>query len=38
MGVKRWRIKPTDRGEWRKIYEAANVLQELQTHEIRQSV
>jgi hypothetical protein len=29
MGVKRWRTKAMDRGEWRKICEAAKVLQEL---------
>jgi hypothetical protein len=29
MGVKRWRTKEMDRGEWRKICEAAKVLQEL---------
>jgi hypothetical protein len=29
MGVKRWRTKAMDRGEWRKIYEAAKVFQEL---------
>jgi hypothetical protein len=29
MGVKRWRTKAMDRGEWRKIREAAKVLQEL---------
>jgi hypothetical protein len=28
-GVKRWRTKAMDRGEWRKICEAAKVLQEL---------
>jgi hypothetical protein len=29
MGVKRWRKKAMDSGEWRKICEAARVLQEL---------
>jgi hypothetical protein len=29
MGVKRWRTKVMDRGEWRKLCEAAKVLQEL---------
>jgi hypothetical protein len=29
MGVKRWRTKAMGRGEWRKICEAAKVLQEL---------
>jgi hypothetical protein len=29
MGVKRWRTKAMDKGEWRKICEAAKVLQEL---------
>jgi hypothetical protein len=29
MGVKRWRTKAMDRGEWRKICEAVKVLQEL---------
>jgi hypothetical protein len=29
MGVKRWRTKAMDRGEWRKIFEAAKVLQVL---------
>jgi hypothetical protein len=29
MGVKRWRTKASDRGEWEKICEAAKVLQEL---------
>jgi hypothetical protein len=29
MGVKTWRTKAMDRGEWRKICEAAKVLQEL---------
>jgi hypothetical protein len=29
MDVKRWRTKAMDRGEWRKIYGAAKVLQEL---------
>jgi hypothetical protein len=29
IGVKHWRIKTMDRTEWRKIYEAAKVLQEL---------
>jgi hypothetical protein len=29
MVVKRWRTKAMDRGEWRKICEAAKVLQEL---------
>jgi hypothetical protein len=29
MDVDRWRIKTTGRGEWRKIFEAAKVLQEL---------
>jgi hypothetical protein len=29
MGVKRWRTNAMDRGEWRKICEAAKVLQEL---------
>jgi hypothetical protein len=32
MGVKRWRTKAMDRGEWGKICEAAKVLQELQSH------
>jgi hypothetical protein len=32
MDVKRWRTKAMDRGEWRKICEAAKVLQELQSH------
>jgi hypothetical protein len=32
MGVKRWRTKAMDRGEWRKICEAAKVLQELYSH------
>jgi hypothetical protein len=27
--VKRWRIKEMDKTEWRKIYEAAKVVQEL---------
>jgi hypothetical protein len=29
MGVKRWRTKAMDRGEWRKMCEAAKVLPEL---------
>jgi hypothetical protein len=29
MGVRRWRTKAMDREEWRKICEAAKVLQEL---------
>jgi hypothetical protein len=29
FGVKHWRIKAMDRTEWRKINEAAKVLQEL---------
>jgi hypothetical protein len=29
MGVKRWRIRPADRKEWRGTCEAAEVLQEL---------
>jgi hypothetical protein len=29
IGVKRWRIKGMDRTKWRKICEAAKVLQEL---------
>jgi hypothetical protein len=29
MEVKRWRRKTTDRTEWKKICEAAKVLQEL---------
>jgi hypothetical protein len=33
MGVKRWRTEAMDRGEWRKICEAAKVLQELWSHE-----
>jgi hypothetical protein len=32
MGVKRWRTKAMDRGEWRKLCEAAKVLQELYSH------
>jgi hypothetical protein len=29
MGIKRWRLRTTDRREWRGICEAARVLQEL---------
>jgi hypothetical protein len=29
MGVKRWRTKEMDGGEWRKMCEAAKVLQEM---------
>jgi hypothetical protein len=29
MGIKRWRLRKVDRTEWRGIYEAARVLQEL---------
>jgi hypothetical protein len=32
MGVKRWRTKAMNRGEWRKICEVAKVLQELYSH------
>jgi hypothetical protein len=32
MDVKRWRTKAMDRGEWRKICEAAKVLKKLQSH------
>jgi hypothetical protein len=29
IGMKRWRTKAMDTGEWRKICEVAKVLQEL---------
>jgi hypothetical protein len=38
MGVKRWRTKAMDRGEWRKIYAAAKVLQELYSHGEKEEV
>jgi hypothetical protein len=30
MGIKRWRLRISDRREWRGIYEVARVLHELQ--------
>jgi hypothetical protein len=38
MGVKRWRTKAMDQGEWRKICEAAKVLQKLLSHGEEESV
>jgi hypothetical protein len=36
IGMKRWRAKAMDRGEWRKICEAAKDHQELQNHGVSQ--